>query len=141
MEGSQRRRRRRPVLLTLTAALLVFPAAAHATATFSCETNDKGLPALTLEGHAPFDGNGLLDLRGEIEIERGKPLAFSKTDVKTFYWKKTMRFGIRRNIAPGEFFEIKIRTRAGEDEVTFPGTYEIRTGKKKFRGKILCSGG
>lgn len=119
---------------------MFLPAAARATATFSCETADRTIPSLTLEGHVPSSGDELLDLRGEIEIERGKPLAFSKSDVRIFQWKKTMRFSIRKSM-PGEFFEIEIRTRAGEEETTFPGTYEIRTNKQKFRGKISCSGG
>jgi hypothetical protein len=61
--------------------------------------------------------------------------------VKKFVWKKTMSFDINKKIAPDRRIEIEIRTRTGEDETTFPGTYKVRAGKQKFEGEISCSGG
>lgn len=131
-------------LFALAIGLLAFLFAltpARATATFACEAADKNIPALTLEGHIPYTGNRIVDFRGEIEIEAGKTIELEKSDVKKFAWKKTMSFDIKKIIAPNGPIEIEIRTRAGEDETAFPGTYKVRAGKQKFHGKISCSGG
>lgn len=136
--------RHSPPLFALAIGLLAFLFAltpAHATATFACEAADKNIPVLTLEGHIPYTGNRIVDFRGEIEIEAGKTIELEKTDVKKFAWKKTMSFDIKKKIAPDTPIEIEIRTRAGEDETAFPGTYKVRAGKQKFHGKISCSGG
>lgn len=135
--------RHSPPLFALVFGLLAFPFAltpAHATAIFACEAADKNIPALTLEGHMPYTGNQIVDFRGEIEIEAGKTIELEKSDVKKFAWKKTMSFDIRKKSAD-TLVEIEIRTRAGEDETAFPGTYKVRAGKRKFHGKISCSGG
>lgn len=136
--------RHSPPLFALAIGLLTFLFAltpAHATATFACEAADKNIPALTLEGHIPYTGNRIVDFKGEIEIEAGKTIELEKSDVKKFAWKKTMSFDIKKKIAPDKPIEIEIRTRAGEDETAFPGTYKVRAGKQKFHGKISCSGG
>lgn len=136
--------RHSPPLFALAIGLLTFLFAltpAHATATFACEAADKNIPALTLEGHIPYTGNRIVDFKGEIEIEAGKTIELEKSDVKKFAWKKTMSFDIKKKIAPDKPIEIEIRTRAGEEETAFPGTYKVRAGKQKFHGKISCSGG
>ena len=122
----------------LASPLAISPA--HATATFACEAADKNIPALLLEGHIPYTGNEIVDFKGEIEIEAGKTIELEKSDVKKFSWNKTMSFDIRKK-SGGTPIEIEIRTRAGEDETAFPGTYKVRAGKQKFHGKISCSGG
>jgi hypothetical protein len=114
---------------------------AHATATFSCATVEKSLPAIFFEGHAPYSGKELLDFTGEAEIEAGRKIALAKSDVKKFIWKKTMVFSIEKKMAPKERLTIEIRTRASADDIEFPGRYEIRAGKRRFAGDITCSGG
>ncbi len=127
------------ILLVMTGALAASPA--RATAVFACVAADQNIPALTLEGHIPYTGDQIVDMRGEVELEAGKTIAFDKADVKKFMWKKTISLDVKKQIAPGTLLEIEIRTRAGEDETTFPGTYKVRAGKQKFEGKADCSGG
>jgi urease beta subunit len=132
-----------PAVRTLFLFLLTLfaPKSAHATASFSCATDEKNIPAISFEGHAPYSGSELLNFSGEIEIEAGRKIALAKSDVKKFVWKKTMAFGIRKRIEPGAAIEIEIRTRKSADGIEFPGRYKIHTGKRKLEGKIACSGG
>ncbi|GEM_PF-2339305 len=131
--------------LQLGACGIVFAAIsvnlAHATASFSCATAEKIIPAVSFEGHAPYSDNDLLDFSGEIEIEAGRKIALAKSDVKNFVWKKTMAFGIRKQVEPGAAIEIEIRTRKSPDGIEFPGRYKIRAGKQRFAGEIACSCG
>lgn len=120
---------------------LFFPLPAHATATFSCATAEKNIPAIFFAGHAPYAGKELLDFTGEAEIETGRKIALAKSDVKKFVWKKTMAFSIEKKIGPKERLTIEIRTGASADDIEFPGRYEIHAGKRKFAGEISCSGG
>jgi hypothetical protein len=122
-------------------AILISAAPAHATATFSCATAEKSIPAIFFAGHAPYSGKELLDFTGEAEIEPGRKVVLAKSDVKKFVWKKAMAFSIEKKIAPNERLRIEIRTRASVDDIEFPGRYEIRAGNRKFAGEISCSGG
>jgi hypothetical protein len=114
---------------------------AHATATFSCATAEKNIPAIFFEGHAPYSGKALLDFTGEAEIEAGQKIGLAKSDMKKFVWKKAMVFSIEKKIAPNKRVTIEIRTRESADGVEFPGRYKIRAGKRRFAGEIACSGG
>jgi hypothetical protein len=125
--------------VVLGSIFLTLPA--HATATFSCATAEIAIPAISFEGHAPYSGKELLDFTGEAEIEAGRKIALTKRNVKKFAWKKTMVFSIEKKIAPNERLIAEIRTRASADGIEFPGRYEIRAGKRRFAGKIACSGG
>ena len=129
------------LIILALAAILTLSLPAHATATFSCATAEKIIPAIFFVGHAPYSGKELLDFTGEAEIEAGGKIALAKSDVKKFIWKKTMVFSIEKKMAPKERLTIEIRTRANADDIEFPGRYEIRAGKRKFAGKIACSGG
>ncbi len=125
-------------LVIAAASFLSVPA--HATATFNCEAADQNIPKLIFEGHMPYTNNQLLDFRGEFELEPGKTIALDKQDVKKAYWKKTMAFDLAKKTASGTI-EIKIRTGKSEDDIEFPGTYEVRTGGKIIKGKAACAGG
>jgi hypothetical protein len=128
------------ILLFFPLALLI-SSPARATASFSCATAEKTIPAIFFEGHAPYANSQLLDFSGELRIEPGRKIALAKSDVQRFVWKRTMMFSIEKMIAPNEHVTIEIRTRESADETEFPGRYEIRAGKKKFAGEIACSGG
>jgi hypothetical protein len=109
-------------------------------AVFQCNAADKHV-ALALEGHVPYEANRISDLKGAVEIEAGKPISFGTSDVKYFSWKKAFALDVRKRLGRGAFVEIKIRARAGSDEMSFSGAYALRTERLRRSGAVACSGG
>lgn len=113
---------------------------AFATANFGCQTKDKNIASLNLEGLTARDGTRLENFRGTIALQSGKEIEFVKADVKKFIWKKTLRLSIYKRLSRSAFIDLEIRTRAG-DGTSLPGEYNLRTERRRATGKVSCEGG
>jgi hypothetical protein len=125
----------------MAVALVCGTVEAEASAGFGCRAADNNIASLTLEGLTPRDGASLVSLEGAIEIVPGQKIEFGKADVVKFAWQKNIRLDIRKRFAGKAFVEIRIRTRKGEDEVSFPGSYTVRTETLARTGRVNCEGG
>jgi len=123
------------------AVLLAMVHGAFASANVDCAADDKNVAALIIEGITSRDGKYLASFRGELEIEPGKTIAFSRNDVKSFNWGNNIAIHIVKRTPQGPL-EVRIYAKpAGDDGLDFEGTYVVRAPKQNKSGKVKCSGG
>ncbi|HMN51036.1 MAG TPA: hypothetical protein PKB01_03115 [Xanthobacteraceae bacterium] len=123
------------------AVLLAMVHGAFASANVDCAADDKNVAALIIEGITSRDGKYLASFRGELEIEPGKAIAFSRNDVKSFNWGNNIAIHIVKRTPQGPL-EVRIYAKpAGDDGLDFEGTYVVRAPKQNKSGKVKCSGG
>ena len=130
----------RPVIVAAV-ALACATGNAAASAGFGCRAIDKNVARLELEGVTPRDGTSLVQFNGAVEVVAGQKIELDKADVVKFAWRKGIRLDIRKQLAQKSFVEIRIRTHPGKDEMSFSGTYSVRTDVIRRNGHIDCEGG
>lgn len=118
---------------------------AQASAGFGCETAEKEMPRLVVEGATPRSGNALINFGGVLEID-GKKIELKKSDGKSFAWSRgALKLRAVTEIG-GDTYTINVSAKADpKDEDEWAGTYEITYGPKAKpkanvkRGKVKCT--
>jgi hypothetical protein len=123
----------------IAAGLLAFAGSAVASANVDCEAADNNVPKLVIEAITSRDGKHLATLRGELELEAGKTIELSASDVKSHKLENNIALVIVKRTPQGPV-EIRIVAKP-KDEIDLEGTYVVTAGKLKKRGKVKCSAG
>ena len=125
--------------LLLLAFSMIAVAVQASAFSLSCESVEKGWPALELEAVASNDGTRLNSFRAYVEIEADTAIEFSQDDVKSFSARKDIALSFTKGTSRDQVqVRVKVR-RVGDTELA--GTFVVRTGKMTRDGRILCSGG
>jgi hypothetical protein len=123
----------------IAAGLLAFTQGAGASANVDCEAADNNVPKLLIEAITSRDGKYLASLRGELELEAGKTIELSASDVKSHKLEKNIALLLVKRTPQGPV-EIRIFAKQ-KDEIDLEGTYLVTAGKVKKGGKVKCSAG
>lgn len=123
------------------ATILGLTQATLASANLDCSAKDKNVANLVIEAIVSRDGKYLDSLRGELEIEPGKAIEFTKQDVKSHHAAKNIALHLMKR-APQGLVEIRIYAKpVGDGDLDYEGTYVVRAGKIQKRGKVACQAG
>lgn len=123
------------------AGLLALTQSAVASANLDCSAQDKNVPNLTIEAITSRDGKYLDRLRGEVELEPGKAIAFGREDVKSHHAQKNIALTFVKRTPQG-LLEIRIYAKpVGDGDLDYEGTYVVRLGKINKSGKVACTAG
>ncbi len=126
-------------LLLLAFSMMAIAVQASAMFSLSCESVEKGWPALELEAVASSDGTRLNSFRAYIEIEAGTAIEFAHDDVKSFSARKDIELSFTKGTSRDQV-QVRVNVkRVGDAELS--GTFVVRTGKITRDGRILCSAG
>ena len=125
----------------LLVALLALPQTAFASANLDCSAKDKNVTSLVIEAITSRDGKYLDNLRGELEIEPGKAIEFSRQDVKSHHSEKNIALHFVKHTPQG-LVEVRIFAKpVGDGDLDYEGTYVVRVGKIQKGGKVACQAG
>jgi hypothetical protein len=129
------------LFVLIAAAFLGLTQGAFASANLDCSAKDKNVASLSIEAITSRDGKYLDSLRGEVEIETGKPIELTKADVKSHHSEKNIALTLVKRTPQG-LLEIRIYAKpAGDGDLDYEGTYVVRLGKIQKGGKVACTAG
>lgn len=129
------------ILAAVFGGFLGLSQTALASANLDCAAQDKNVPSLVIEAITSRDGKYLDSLRGELEIEPGKAIEFTKQDVKSHHAQKNIALHLVKRTPQG-LVEIRIYARpVGDGDLEYVGSYVVRAGKFNRGGKVACTAG
>jgi len=126
-------------LLLLAFCMMAIAVQAAATFSLSCESVEKGWPALELEAVASSDGTHLNSFKAYIEIEAGTAVEFADDDVKSFSARKDIALSFTKGTSRDQV-QVRVNVKRISD-VELAGTFSVRAGKIMRDGRIRCSAG
>ncbi len=126
-------------LLLFAISMMAMAVQAAATFSLSCESVEKGWPALELEAVASSDGSHLSSFTAYMEIEAGSPIEFAHDDVKSFSARKDIALSFTKG-SPREPVQVRVNVKRVSD-AELVGTFVVQAGKTTRDGRIRCSAG